>query len=151
MCNPRLVSLFSYMFEINTLLGYWLLSIVIVYYGLLSTVINLCQSIKIDNFFVSSIVIDYRYQSITIGDWYRLISSVTIDFQYRFLSIDFAWNEKSYYWFCFYGTKCRSLFADYIYSAEGNTVGGALKFREIYWHLEEFIVKFRCEYTTVRV
>ena len=40
---------------------------------------------------MSSIVIDYRYQSIAIGDWYRLISSVSTDFRYRFLSIDYAW------------------------------------------------------------
>ena len=43
----------------------------------LSIVIDFCQSIKIDNFFsVSSIVIDYRYQSIAFGEWYRLISDI---------------------------------------------------------------------------
>ena len=40
---------------------------------------------------MSSIVIDPRYQSIAIGNWYRLISSVSIDFWSRFLSIDYAW------------------------------------------------------------
>ena len=45
---------------------------------------------------MSSIVINYRYQSIVIGDWYRSISSVSIDFRYRFLSIDYA---------CFSGDK----------------------------------------------
>lgn len=39
------------MFEINTLLDYRRLSIVIDYHGLLSIVIDFCQSIKIDNFF----------------------------------------------------------------------------------------------------
>ena len=40
----------------------------------------------------SSIVIDYyRFQSISIGDRYRLISMVLIDFRNRFLSIAYAW------------------------------------------------------------
>ena len=30
---------------------------------------------------MSSIVIDYQFQSISIGDWYRLISMVSIDFR----------------------------------------------------------------------
>ena len=51
---------------------------------------------------MSSIVINYRYQSIATGDWYRLISSVSIDFRYRFLSIDYA---------CFSGDKLQQLVA----------------------------------------
>ena len=39
-------------------------------------------------------MIDYRYQSISIGDLYRLISSVSIDFRYRVLSIDYAWYDR---------------------------------------------------------
>ena len=51
---------------------------------------------------MSSIVINYRYQSIATGDWYRLISSVSIDFRYLFLSIDYA---------CFSGDKLQQLVA----------------------------------------
>ena len=54
---------------------YRLLSIAIDYY-------RFSQLVTIDkNFFVSSIVIDYQFESISIGDQYRVILIVSIDFR----------------------------------------------------------------------
>ena len=91
--NPSETGKYFELIIINFISLLWTVSLV--------TYARLSQSITIDIFSVSSIVIDYRYQSIAIGDWYRLISSVSIDFRYRFLSIDYAWvNARDKNMFC---------------------------------------------------
>ena len=63
---------FSNMFEINTLLDYRLLSIVIDYYGLLSIVIDFCQLIKVANSIFCEF--DFDRLPISIDNNRRLIS-----------------------------------------------------------------------------
>ena len=60
------------MFEINTLLDYQPLSIVIDYYGLLLIVINFCQSIKVNIFFLCEF--DSDRLPISVDSNQRLIS-----------------------------------------------------------------------------
>ena len=44
---------------------------------------------------MTSISIDFRYQSILIGGLNRLISMISIDFRYRFLSINYVWGDDT--------------------------------------------------------
>ena len=73
------------------------------FYRLLSTPIvcyRFCSSIIIDKllFSVTSISIDFRYQSILIGGLNRLISMISSDFRYRFLSINYVWGNPRESW-----------------------------------------------------
>ena len=76
------------MFEINTLLDYQPLSIVIDYYGLLLIVINFCQSIKVDNFFLCEFDSDRLPISIDSNRWLISIDIECIDWFPISISID---------------------------------------------------------------